>query len=113
MKNPESSTARTRTDTERDKERIRAYLSIAGSTGATCDEMERELGLSHQTCSARCSDMLNRDETIIRKPCSKTRYEKRPTRTGAPAAVLVLAKYGPPAVVKPVFVDPRQMSLAI
>lgn len=45
----------------------------------TCEELEAFTGLSHQTCSARCSD-LKRDGRIIETG-------KRLTRSGSPASV--------------------------
>src|SRR5258707_13815399 len=38
------------------REKIVAYVTGCGDYGATSDEAERALGLSHQTCSARFSE---------------------------------------------------------
>ncbi len=79
---------------QRDRNAIIMFLD-AHELGATCDEMEQFLGMSHQTCSARCSDLKN-DRIIVRKPHPSGRgYLRAPTRTGSPAAVLILAKYLP------------------
>jgi hypothetical protein len=91
--NPESEAANRRTDKDNDRALILEALGAAGLRGETCDALEVALGMTHQTASARCSDLL-RDGMIVRKlvPGPK-KYEKRPTRTGSPAAVLVLARF--------------------
>jgi predicted HTH transcriptional regulator len=90
--NPESVAAGNAYDVRskmRDHHWILHWLKEEGPS--TCDEMEAGLGLSHQTCSARCSE-LKRKGLIKPKPVpgDPTRYEKAPTRTGSLAAVLVL-----------------------
>lgn len=57
------------------------FIESMGSIGATCDEIEVRLELSHQTASARCSE-LKRLGQIVEKG-------RRPTRSGRSAAVLV------------------------
>lgn len=52
--------------------------------GMTCDELEFELGYSHQTTSARISEL--KLEGRLKKEGT------RPTRTGRHAAVLVCVK---------------------
>jgi hypothetical protein len=91
--NPESEDANLSTDKDRDRGRIVQQLDLTGLAGATCDQLEAALGMSHQTCSARCSELL-RDGIAIRKwdQVHPFRYERRPTRTGCHAAVLVLRK---------------------
>ena len=76
-----SAAANLKTNKQRDAARILKYLDVYN--GKTCDELEVALGMSHQTCSARCSD-LARAGLIIRTG------EKRPTRTGSPAAVYTI-----------------------
>jgi hypothetical protein len=66
-------------------------LREAGTHGKTCDELEWLLDLSHQTCSARCSELL-KEERAFRKIAGDT-YERRKTRTGRTAAVLVHRAY--------------------
>jgi hypothetical protein len=56
----------------RDRLRIIGYLKKV--TDATCDEVEIALGMNHQTCSARFSEL--KMQGII------TSTTKRPTRTG-------------------------------
>lgn len=56
--NPESTAANT--SIHADKTRIRtqivAHIRTHRGHGATCDEVERDLGLSHQTASARITE---------------------------------------------------------
>jgi len=63
------------TDKAAGQERILNYLSTVKDS--TCDEAEQQLGMSHQTCSARFSE-LKRDGKIIPTV-------KRPTRGGCDA----------------------------
>ena len=53
--NAESVEANRGTNKERDAARILLFLESYGDT--TCDRAESILGLSHQTCSARFSDL--------------------------------------------------------
>lgn len=75
--NTESITAheRTRTNKLRDRGRILDMLRKDGPM--TCDEVEQHLGMSHQTASARMSEMKMSGHI---KPCGK-----KPTRTGCTA----------------------------
>lgn len=66
--------------TPRFKHQARIYMFILKNNGATCDEAELELGLLHQTCSARLND-LHRAGLI------RITTEKRVTRTGRKAFV--------------------------
>jgi response regulator of citrate/malate metabolism len=89
--NPESVAAGKETNRARDGRRILNELE-GFPEGLTCDELEQHLGMSHQTCSARCAE-LKKNAFIQLKwfPGTNGRAEKRPTRTGSMAAVLVLA----------------------
>ena len=87
--NPESEAANLKTRKLQDSAVILAYLRSRGVLGSTADEMEALFGMPHQTCSARCSEML-RDGLIVRKRLTDETYAKRPTRTGSLAAVLVM-----------------------
>jgi hypothetical protein len=58
------------------------YIRARGSYGATCDEIEIALGMSHQTASARCCGLKIRE--LIRPD-----GRRRPTRSGRNADVLV------------------------
>jgi hypothetical protein len=59
------------------RQRIKAYIREVG--GATCDEVEVGLGISHQACSARISELRDDGELI--------EVGQRPTRTGRMARV--------------------------
>lgn len=85
--NPESVAAHKKTKKEMCNRLIVAALHLTGTHGATCDELEAALGISHQTCSARCSELI-RLQWIYRK-LAGSGYEKRKTRTGRHAAVLI------------------------
>ena len=63
----------------RDRWRIMSVLKESAVWGMTCDEMEQELGMSHQSCSARFSE-LKRDGQIAQ-------IGRRPTRSGRQAGV--------------------------
>lgn len=38
-------------------DQIESYIESCGKTGATCQEAERDLGIKHQTCSARFTEL--------------------------------------------------------
>jgi predicted transcriptional regulator len=59
--------------------RVKIILALKTRGDQTCEELEKELQLSHQACSARISE-LKRDG-LIRK------IGTRPTRSGCQAAV--------------------------
>jgi predicted ArsR family transcriptional regulator len=73
--NPMSQAANRHTAKGRDRSRIIAHLRTVPN--ATCDEVEQALGMNHQTCSARFSE-LKMEGAIY--PVTK-----RPTRTGCNA----------------------------
>lgn len=58
------------------------YVYRQKAHGATCDEIERMLGLSHQTASARVTEAKARGEIV-------PNGERRPTRSGRNAAVYI------------------------
>jgi hypothetical protein len=62
------------------RRRVSDYIRSRGALGATCDEIEMALGISHQTASARCSELKKLGQ--IRE------IGKRKTRTGRNAATL-------------------------
>ena len=68
------------------RHRILAELQVRGSTGATCDELEQAMDLSHQTCSARLREMALKGAIV---DSEKTRA----TRSGR-AAIVWCAKEG-------------------
>jgi hypothetical protein len=63
-------------------DRIVKWVAAFGTLGATCDEIELGMNLSHQTASARCTELLA-ENRITRT------VAKRKTRSGRNAAVLV------------------------
>ena len=67
--------------------KILAHIACQGLLGATCDEVEQALGVTHQSCSARIWD-LHRKGDLIRTT------SKRPTRSGRNAYVYVAANGG-------------------
>lgn len=69
-----------------DRDRILILSFIKRVDGATCDEIEVALGLSHQTASARCSDLKNKFCLIVDSG------ERRKTRSGRNASVYVARK---------------------
>jgi predicted transcriptional regulator len=77
---------------ERMKEAMR--VKIVGRlkevpSGRTCDEIETDLGLRHQTASARISELLA-STRIIRTTI------RRPTRSGRSASVVVAPEHWTP-----------------
>jgi hypothetical protein len=67
-----------------DEARILAYLRTRPA-GATCDEVEAALGMTHQTCSARFNGLASpKRQRIV------AAGYKRPTRSGHGAQVYVL-----------------------
>src|SRR5688572_24409323 len=79
--NPESSKARRRTNADVDRAKVYEAIRGSGPAGMTCDEVEVELGMLHQSCSARVSELKMKGKVIT--------SGVRPTRTGCKAAVLV------------------------
>lgn len=67
----------------KDYGRILDYVTEQGEDGATCDQIEAALDMRHQTCGPRCTE-LKRDGKLAESG------RRRPTRSGALAAVLVL-----------------------
>ena len=64
------------------RSRIVAHIKKLGLAGATSDEVEQALELSHQTVSARCTEAKAKGELI-------DSGQRRKTRSGRNAAVLV------------------------
>lgn len=80
--NENSTAANATTNKGRDRTRILEYLDSVDD--ATCDETEVALGMNHQTCSARFSE-LKRDKKI-------EAVTKRKTRSGCAATAWKLSK---------------------
>lgn len=70
--------------------RVYNYVHAQGLDGAICDEAEIALSMSHQSCSARFSD-LKRDDMIVET------NQQRLTRSGRYATVCVAAVHLSPA----------------
>lgn len=68
------------------REQVRLFISFA-ENGATCDEIEQAMGLSHQTCSARCSELKRQGRIVTSLDAETGKVVKRPTRSGRSAAV--------------------------
>lgn len=66
------------------RRRVIAYVAGLGDAGATSDEIEVALGLPHQTVSARITEAKAGGELV-------KSGDRRPTRSGRKAAVLVVA----------------------
>jgi hypothetical protein len=66
------------------RRRVIAYVAGRGPDGATSDEVEAALGLPHQTVSARITEAKAGGELV-------KSGDRRPTRSGRNAAVLVVA----------------------
>lgn len=64
------------------RRRIAGYVHARGPVGATVDEIEIALGYSHQTASARVTELKQLGSLV---PTG----DRRPTRSGSSAAVLV------------------------
>lgn len=75
--NANSITANERKRASKDLDRERIVALLRRDPGLTCDDAEERLGLSHQTCSARFSELKRAG--AIRAVGTK------PTRTGSPA----------------------------
>jgi hypothetical protein len=79
--NPRSGEAHEDTKARKMRDQMRILkLMHAHPNGLTCDEAEVLLGMSHQTCSARFSDMKAKGWLI---PCNLQRF----TRLGSRADV--------------------------
>jgi plasmid stabilization system protein ParE len=72
------------------RDAILAFIHRRGTQGATCDEAEVELGIPHQTCSARFYDLKEQPPRGTGQIA--TFGEVRKTRTGSRAIVYVVAE---------------------
>lgn len=82
--NPESVASRRVTNSDLDRSRVMEAIALSGLHGMTCDEAEVALGMSHQSCSARLSELKMRGLVRV--------VGTRPTRTGCSASVLTASK---------------------
>lgn len=62
-------------------------IKLAGWEGKTCDEIEAETGLTHQSASARVNELAHWKPT----PLIEERHARRKTRAGRSAAIYVAA----------------------
>lgn len=69
-----------------DRVRVYNYIHERGEYGATSDEVQVALGLTHQSGSARVSELASKHHVIRRTD------RTRPTRTGHKAFVYVAAE---------------------
>jgi len=60
-------------DTATLRKKVLEYVRRAAQEGATCDEAERDLGLSHQTCSPRFWELRHRARIVDSGRVRKTR----------------------------------------
>ena len=63
---------------------VLAFIRDRGDYGATADEVQVTLGLTHQNCSARVSELASKFKVIV--PSGRM----RPTRSGRNAVVYVM-----------------------
>lgn len=69
------------------REKVLDFIRGKGAYGATSDEVQVALGLTHQNGSARVSELVNRYQRIVDSG------RKRPTRSGRKAVVYVSINY--------------------
>jgi hypothetical protein len=75
---------------EAQRQAILSFIRMRGLNGATCDEAEASLGLSHQSCSARFYDLKEPPPKGL--GLIETLGEVRKTRTGSRAVVYIAKK---------------------
>lgn len=71
---------------ETDRARVLAYVRECGDDGATCDEVEVALDLTHQSASARMWDLCGKGGGT---PVIRLTSARRRTRSGRGAGVYV------------------------
>lgn len=71
------------------RERVYRAIAEAGAHGLTVDEVERLLGLTHQTASARVNELMNAQRIDNRNRA------RRPTRSRRAAKVWTALPRGP------------------
>jgi hypothetical protein len=69
------------------RERVLESIGARHSEGATCDQIEIALGLTHQTCSARFNELAKAGAIV-------DSGNRRPTRSGRKAIVYVVRETG-------------------
>ena len=68
------------------RRRVLEFINSRGTVGATSDEVQAALGLTHQNGSARVSELANRYKLIVDSG------QKRRTRSGRKAVVYVVKR---------------------
>jgi predicted transcriptional regulator len=68
------------------RNRVLDFIGLRGADGATCDEVEQAMRLTHQTASARINELMNAGK--IREG------GRRKTRSGRSATVWVVPAAG-------------------
>ncbi len=81
-----SKAARVSIDPGHLRAKVLAHIVSCGVRGATCDEVEVALRMTHQTASARVNELKGRHAIV-------DSGNRRPTRSGRGAAVWVKAEY--------------------
>jgi hypothetical protein len=95
----------TATEPQTSKSAANSVAQIAGSLrlkvlnhirtkpdGATCDEIEQDLSMLHQTASARCRELVQMGQLEKRTDPLTGKENQRPTRSGRSASVLYVKK---------------------
>lgn len=71
--------ARSSIDSGELRARVLAAVKSSGGVGRTCDELEIELGMTHQTCSARVCELMKRGDIVDSRRTRKTRSGRAAT----------------------------------
>ena len=73
------------------RSRVLNFIFACGSQGATCDEIEVALALSHQNASARVYELKGGNGSGRHPALITDSGHRRPTRSGRKAVVYVLS----------------------
>lgn len=73
---------------------VLGYIVAAGDTGATCDEAEGHLHLTHQSCSARFTELANVKGKWPWPPLIARTTARRRTRQRQSAGVYIATRLG-------------------
>lgn len=79
--NEHSDNARRSINASEIRNKVLDYIRQCGESGAICEQVEQALELSHQTASARCSELKAQKLVEVRG--------SRPTKSGRSAGVLI------------------------
>lgn len=75
-------------------QRVGRFISERGEHGATCQEVEEALGLSHQTASARLWELSGKNRADQRPPAICDSGQRRRNASGRKATVYVSTRLG-------------------